>query len=202
MNMPRQSTKFPRWLVLAVGLAAMMSGTGAMAGEHETVPPEQREELQKRAQQESEAKKPDRESWASGMSRQQEERERMEQQEAERAAKKAREQAAKDPQALAEEAEKSGDVKPEESWVSGLPVRGQEWEPEDTEKIDESAAERAARQRAARQEEGATTDRGAVPDETVEQIIETRRDGAAGSGPAEEEAENDEEDTDGPPDGS
>ena len=198
MNMPRQSPTIPRWLVLAIGVAAMISGTDAMAGQHEAVPPEQVEKLEERAQQKNEAKKPDRESWTSGMSRQQEERERKQQREAERARTKAGEQAAADPEALAEEAEETEYVKPEESWISGLPTRGQEWEPEDTEKIDETAAERAARQRAARQEEGTATDSEPVPDETVEQIIEKRSGGPAGSASAED----DDEDTDGPPDGS
>ncbi|NGX15354.1 hypothetical protein [Wenzhouxiangella sp. XN24] len=158
MNTPRQSTTFPRWLVLAIGVTAMMSGTGATAGQHEAVSPEQREELQKR------------------------------------------EQAAEDPEALAEEAEDAGEAKPQESWISGLPTRDQDWE--DTDKIDEAAAERAGRQRAARQEEDAASDIEPVPDETVEQIIETRREGASGSGPAQEEADNDEDDADGPPDRS
>jgi len=194
MNMPRQSTTFPRWLVLAIGVAAMMSGTGTMAGQHEAVPPEQVEKLEERAQEKNEAKKPDRESWTSGMSRQQEEGERKQQREVERAKTKAGEQAAVDPEALAEEAEETEHVKPEESWVSGLPARGQEWEPEDTEKIDETAAERAARQRAARQEKSTSTDSEPVSDETVEQIIEKRSGDAA--------KDDDEDDTDGPPDGS
>src|SRR6056297_664822 len=169
MNMPRQSTTFPRWLVLAIGVAAMMSGTGTMAGQHEAVPPEQVEKLEERAQEKNEAKKPDRESWTSGMSRQQEEGERKQQREVERAKTKAGEQAAVDPEALAEE-------------------------PEDTEKIDETAAERAARQRAARQEKSTSTDSEPVSDETVEQIIEKRSGDAA--------KDDDEDDTDGPPDGS
>lgn len=200
MNMPRQSTTAPRWLGLALGLAAMMAGASAIASQQETVSPEERKAIAERADQERDERRPDRESWTSGLSRSADDDERDDQQDTGRATGDGRDDSAADAEELAEDADSA---RPEESWISGLPARDPDWE--DTDKIDAQQAQRAERERSAEHDRDDEAKREPVAEKTLERIIESRREVAEPAGSAvtdETEMTKDDEDADGPPDSS
>lgn len=200
MNMPRQSTTAPRWLGLALGLAAMMAGASAIASQQETVSPEQRKAIAERAEQERDEHRSDRESWTSGLSRSPADDQPNQQQGAPRATADVMEHSAADAEELAEDADSA---RPDESWTSGLPAREPDWE--DTDRIDDREAQSASREHSAEQVGDDDAKRKPVPENTVEQIIESRREGAkpdGSTGTGETEKTKDKQDADRPREGS